>query len=137
MYLTDRNVIPIVWFVVSTNIFCLIRVSAEELFAVSAFTFKRIKISKITHFDRYHWSILLFTKSASTAMPVLLKKIRVLKIILPLLMNWENWWGKKGWDLWKIEVGLQKLRRKPKFFRPYLNYPKVKAFFSSSVFPIP
>ena len=56
--------------------------------------------------------------------------------ILPLLMNWENWWGKKGWDLWKIEVGLQKLRRKPKFFRPYLNYPKVKAFFSSSVFPI-
>jgi hypothetical protein len=28
------------------------------------------------------------------------------------------------------------LRRKPKFFRPYLNYPKVKAFFSSSVFPI-
>ena len=82
-------------FVVSTNIFCLIRVSAEELFAVSAFTFKRIKISKITHFDRYHWSILLFTKSASTTMPVLLKKIRVLKIILPLLMNWENWWG---WD---------------------------------------
>ena len=58
------------------------------------------------------------------------------QIILPLLMNWENWWGKKGWDLWKIEVGLQKLRRKPKFFRPYLNYPKVKAFFSSSVFPI-
>ena len=51
-------------------------------------------------------------------------------------MNWENRWGKKGWDLWKIEVGLQKLRRKPKFFRPYLNYPKVKAFFSSSVFPI-
>ena len=56
--------------------------------------------------------------------------------ILPLLTNWEKWWGKKGWDLWKIEVGLQKLRRKPKFFRPYLNYPKVKAFFSSSVFPI-
>ena len=26
--------------------------------------------------------------------------------------------GKKGFDLWKIEVGLQKLRRKPKFFRP-------------------
>ena len=53
-----------------------------------------------------------------------------------LLINWEKWWGKKGWDLWKIMIGLQKLRLKPKFFRLYLNYSKVKAFFSSSLLPI-
>ena len=31
-------------------------------------------------------------------------------------MNWENCSGKKDGELCKIEVGLQKLRRKPKFF---------------------
>ena len=35
--------------------------------------------------------------------------------ILPLLTNWEKWWGKKGFDLWIIEVGSKKFRLKPQF----------------------
>ena len=34
----------------------------------------------------------------------------MLRIISPFLMNWENWSGKKGWELWKIGGRVTKIQ---------------------------
>ena len=49
-------------------------------------------------------------KSRQCALIIFVRKLRLNykhRIILPFLMNWENWSREEGWGLWKFVIGLK------------------------------